>query len=68
MGSRSLGLKEMVSFTAEVNERSWKVMERLRMKRAEETFMHPLVDAESHLAKHVLYKIKAAGASRPITH
>jgi RimJ/RimL family protein N-acetyltransferase len=45
---------EVVSFTALVNERSWRVMERLGMRRVRE-FEHPRVPEGSPLRRHVLY-------------
>jgi RimJ/RimL family protein N-acetyltransferase len=43
----------VVSFTALVNERSWRVMERIGMRRERE-FDHPREDL-GHLRRHVLY-------------
>lgn len=45
---------EVVSFTALTNERSWRVMERLEMRRVRE-FDHPRVAEGSPLRRHVLY-------------
>ena len=52
-----LGLRqwpEVVSFTAVVNERSVRVMERLGMARVRE-FDHPRADLPERLRRHVLY-------------
>ncbi len=46
---------EIVSFTAVLNEPSWRVMERLGMRRDGE-FDHPRVPADSPLRRHVLYR------------
>ena len=45
---------EVVSFTAVLNEPSWRVMERLEMRRVGE-FDHPRVPEDSPLRRHVLY-------------
>jgi ribosomal-protein-alanine N-acetyltransferase len=53
-----VGLREtdsVVSFTALTNERSWRVMERLGMRR-ESTFEHPRVPEGSPLRTHYLYR------------
>jgi RimJ/RimL family protein N-acetyltransferase len=54
----TLKLAEVVSFTVPANERSWRVMERLGMKRSPaEDFDHPNL-AEGHpLRRHVLYRL-----------
>lgn len=58
-GFDSLALNEIVSLTAKVNERSWRVMERIGMLRDfENDFDHPRVAEGSHLRPHVLYRIK----------
>jgi ribosomal-protein-alanine N-acetyltransferase len=52
----SYGLQQVprvVSFTAMTNERSWRVMERIGMRRERE-FDHPRADL-GHLRRHVLY-------------
>lgn len=46
---------EVVSFTAVSNERSWRVMERLGMRRDSE-FDHPRVPDGHHLKRHYLYR------------
>jgi RimJ/RimL family protein N-acetyltransferase len=59
-GFDELGLDEIVSFTAAVNERSRKVMERLGMTHSEaDDFDHPSV-ASGALRRHVLYRLKRA--------
>lgn len=46
---------EVVSFTAVLNEPSWRVMERLDMRKVGE-FEHPRVPEGSPLRRHVLYR------------
>ncbi len=59
-GFGTLGLGEVVSFTAVVNEPSRRVMERLGMHRdPAEDFDHPSVPAGHELERHVLYRITA---------
>lgn len=54
----TLGLSELVSFTAATNVRSRRVMKRLGMTHdSREDFDHPFVDAESPLRHHVLYRL-----------
>ena len=54
----SLELPEVVSFTAALNERSRRVMERLEMVRnAKDDFDHPLLSAADPLRPHVLYRL-----------
>ncbi len=57
-GFEDAGLAEIVSFTAVLNERSWRVMERIGMTR-EGTFDHVRVPVGSALRPHVLYRITA---------
>jgi len=52
-----LVLDEVVSFTAQTNQRSQAVMEKLGMSNAGENFMHPDVPDDSSLREHVLYRI-----------
>lgn len=52
-----LKLSEVVAFTAVVNERSQKIMQRLGMTDTQDNFYHPMLDAKHSLAEHVLYKI-----------
>jgi RimJ/RimL family protein N-acetyltransferase len=48
----------LVSFTTVGNLRSRKVMERIGMQRDPEgDFLHPKIDPNHILAKHVLYRI-----------
>lgn len=57
-GFRTLGLSEIVSFTAAVNTRSIRVMERIGMRRdPAEDFEHPDLPAGHPLRPHVLYRI-----------
>ena len=57
-GFLKLGLNEIVSLTAKVNQRSWKLMERIGMTRdPKDEFDHPKVDADSPLRSHVLYRL-----------
>ena len=64
-GFTRIGLDAIVSFTAALNERSQRVMQRLEMTFAG-TFDHPRLPASHPLRPHVLYRItrspkKAAG-------
>lgn len=52
-----LSLDEVVSFTAVINKRSQRVMERIGMINTRANFYHPALDANHRLAKHVLYNI-----------
>ena len=52
-----LELSEVVAFTAVINKRSQKLMQRLGMTDTQDNFYHPMLDAEHRLAEHVLYKI-----------
>jgi RimJ/RimL family protein N-acetyltransferase len=57
----TLGLNEIVSFTAVGNQRSRQVMERLGMRRhAREDFDHPNVPDGHRLRPHVLYRLVAS--------
>ena len=52
-----LELPELVSFTADINSRSRRLMERLGFKRNEnEDFLHPLIPEDSPVRLHVLYR------------
>lgn len=68
-GFERLGLQEIVSFTARVNARSRRLMERLGMSRdPRDDFEHPLLPAGSRLRAHVLYRVRrseAPGAADP---
>ena len=53
----SLKLPELVSFTAAINTRSRRLMERLGFsRREEEDFLHPSLAPDSPLRLHVLYR------------
>tara|TARA_R110000868_G_scaffold174324_7_gene410950 strand:+ start:586 stop:1173 length:588 start_codon:yes stop_codon:yes gene_type:complete len=53
-----LNLTEIISFTAAVNSRSRKVMEKIRLQHdINDDFDHPSLHAESVLKRHVLYRI-----------
>lgn len=59
-----LGRDEVVAFTAAVNVRSQRVMQRLGMTRDEQDdFDHPRLEADHPLRKHVLYRISRAEAA-----
>lgn len=58
---RRLGLTELVSFTAEWNLRSRRVMEKIGMSRDPTgDFLHPALPPDHKLALHVLYRIQAS--------
>jgi ribosomal-protein-alanine N-acetyltransferase len=60
-GFATRGLAEIVSFTAETNLRSRRVMERIGMRRnPAEDFDHPNLPAGHALRRHVLFRIAAA--------
>ena len=57
-GFGALGLREIVSMTVPSNARSWRVMERLGMKRAHgEDFDHPRLPEGHPLRRHILYRV-----------
>jgi RimJ/RimL family protein N-acetyltransferase len=59
-GFEVVGLDEIVSFTVPQNERSWRVMERIGLRRDPAgDFDHPKVDpaAYPHLVRHVFYRL-----------
>ena len=57
-GFERLDLSEIVSFTAALNNKSIRVMEKIGMRRnAEDDFLHPLVEDGSPLKPHVLYRL-----------
>ncbi len=59
-GFDRLRLEQIVSFTASVNLRSRRVMERLGMQRdPREDFEHPRLLAGDPLRTHVLYRVKS---------
>lgn len=57
VGFGTLGLDEIVAYTAVGNERSRAVMARLGMT-ASGTFDHPLVPTASPVRRHVLYRLR----------
>lgn len=58
-GFNTVGLDEIVSFTAAINVRSWRVMERLGMRRdVDGDFEHPNVPEGHPTRPHVLYRIR----------
>lgn len=57
VGFDRLGLAEVVSFTAENNQRSRAVMARLGMRYGGERFAHPALAADHPLSMHVLYRL-----------
>ncbi|MFC5379966.1 GNAT family N-acetyltransferase [Aquipuribacter nitratireducens] len=58
-GFDDLGLDEIVSFTARTNERSWRVMERIGLRRdAAGDFEHPSVPLGHRVRPHVLYRLR----------
>ena len=57
-GFEVLHLPEVVSFTAVANERSWRVMQRLGMRRDHDgDFEHPAVPPGHPARQHVLYRL-----------
>ncbi|MES2713623.1 MAG: GNAT family N-acetyltransferase [Pseudomonadota bacterium] len=54
----TLGLPEIVAFTAPGNEPSWRLMEKLGM-RADGRFEHPRLPEDSPLREQLLYRVKA---------
>lgn len=63
---RDLDLSELLSWTATVNLRSIKLMERLGFTRdPREDFLHPLVPADHPLRPHVLYRKKRGAPHSP---
>jgi RimJ/RimL family protein N-acetyltransferase len=58
-GFDTVGLDEIVSFTSAINVRSWRVMERLGMRRdAGGDFEHPNVPEGHPVRPHVLYRVR----------
>ena len=65
-GFERLGLDEIVSFTAQVNVRSWCVMERLGMRHdPADDFDHPKLPPGHRLERHVLYRLRRPGRLTP---
>ena len=61
-GFTTLGLEEIVAYTAEGNARSRRLMERLGMREdAAAAFEHPRVAAGSPLEAHVVYRLTRSG-------
>lgn len=59
-GFGRLEFDEIVSFTAAINERSRRVMEKLGMVHdAGDDFEHPSVEVGSNLRPHVLYRLRS---------
>jgi RimJ/RimL family protein N-acetyltransferase len=57
-GFDALGLDEILSFTAKINERSQRVMRRLGMQHFQaEDFDHPALPPGDRLRRHVLYRL-----------
>ncbi len=57
----ALGLAALVSFTAEWNRPSRRVMEKIGMTRdPADDFLHPRLPADHKLARHVLYRLSRA--------
>jgi RimJ/RimL family protein N-acetyltransferase len=57
-----LGFTALVSFTAEWNMRSRRVMEKIGMTRDPDgDFLHPSLPPDHKLARHVLYRIRVSG-------
>jgi RimJ/RimL family protein N-acetyltransferase len=57
-GFERLALPEIVSFTVLANQRSWRLMERLGMRRSPaDDFDHPRLPKEHPLARHILYRL-----------
>lgn len=55
-GFEQLKFKEIYSFTAAINKPSERVMQKIGLQKID-SFEHPLLDKNSPLALHVLYKI-----------
>ncbi len=57
-GFDRLNIEEIVSFTATLNRKSIRVMEKIGMKReSKDDFLHPLIDDGHPLKPHVLYRL-----------
>jgi RimJ/RimL family protein N-acetyltransferase len=62
-GFQRLGFAEIVSFTAAINSRSRRVMEKLGMTHdPQDDFDHPNVEEGDRLRRHVLYRLNAPDA------
>ncbi len=62
-GFERIGLDSIASFTVPANERSQRVMGKLRMRRGED-FDHPEVAPGHRLRRHVLYRLSRAEFER----
>lgn len=64
-GFEGLGLAEIVSFTVPANERSWRVMQKIGMRRdPADDFDHPLLPEGDRLRRHMLYRLSRADWQR----
>lgn len=64
-GFDELGLTEIVSFTSQINTSSRRVMEKIGMSHdPDEDFDHPVLDVDSPLRRHVLYRMRASDLPR----
>lgn len=61
------GIGEVLAWTVEANARSWRLMERLGMRRDAEPFDHPRLPEGHPLRRHVLYRLtrEALSPARP---
>lgn len=59
----TLGLRDVVAFTVPANEPSWRLMERLGMRRDGE-FDHPRVPEGHPRRRHLLYRLEADGVAQ----
>ena len=58
-GFLDLGLSEIVSFTAELNQPSIRVMQKIWMKcNPEDTFNHPKLPSNHPLQRHTIYRLQ----------
>jgi RimJ/RimL family protein N-acetyltransferase len=58
-GFERVGLAEIIAVTAELNLRSMRVMEKLKMTRDRaDDFIHPVLEENSPLRPHVMYRMK----------
>ena len=61
IGFEKYRLKEIVSFTASVNKRSIRVMEKIGMiHNVKDDFNHPKLAIDHPLSRHVLYRISSS--------
>ena len=61
----ALGLNDLVAFTAEWNQPSRRVMEKIGMTRDPDgDFLHPALPPDHKLARHVLYRIRRPAVIR----